>query len=79
MSRRSSFDILQNMRSRRGLAIPTIFPFRSILNRLCRLFPLLSVCRMGIHYPIWLFEMEILWMASAHDLASGPFLWLDDL
>jgi hypothetical protein len=28
---------------------------------------------MGTHYPIWLFEMEILWMASAHRSRWGHF------
>jgi hypothetical protein len=30
---------------------------------------------MGTHYPVRLLEMEILWMASAHRRALGPFLF----
>jgi hypothetical protein len=32
---------------------------------------------MGTHY-VWQFEMGILWMASAQNLALGPFLFLAD-
>jgi hypothetical protein len=49
--------------------------FCSLLGRRCHCLPFLSVRPMGTHYPIWLFEMEILWMASAHGFALGPFLF----
>jgi hypothetical protein len=43
-------------------------------DRHCRFIPLISARQMGTHYSIWQFEMGILCMASAQNLALGPFL-----
>ena len=58
----------------RGVTASTIVRVLFTIGQTLPSFPLLSVRQMGTNYSIWQFEMGILWMASAQNLALGPFL-----